>query len=260
MVEKFAGDAVMAAFGVPRTHEDDAAARPARRVRGPRRRCTSLGLEARIGVEAGEVVVDEAESTFATGEPVNIAARLQQAAGPARSCSGRSCAGSPRAPSRWRTPGRSRSRAAPSRSGRGARSARSTRRSGVAAAWFIGRDQELELLAERARAHDPRPARESRHRLRRARDRQDAARLRVRRRRRARDRAQRPRASVRRGHHLLAARLDDQDLGRHHRRRARVGGVREAPALLRERGGRRPARGRARRARRGRGRAHAPAS
>jgi class 3 adenylate cyclase/tetratricopeptide (TPR) repeat protein len=80
-VEKFAGDAVMAAFGVPRTHEDDAerAVRAAFAVLDAVR---ELGLEARAGVEAGEVVVGETESTFATGEAVNLAARLQQAAGP----------------------------------------------------------------------------------------------------------------------------------------------------------------------------------
>src|SRR5207247_7292193 len=40
-----------------------------------------LGLEARIGIESGEVVVDDAaESTFVTGEAVNVAARLQQQA------------------------------------------------------------------------------------------------------------------------------------------------------------------------------------
>ena len=43
-----------------------------------------LGLEARIGVEAGEVVADESDSTFATGEAVNVAARLQQAAAAGR--------------------------------------------------------------------------------------------------------------------------------------------------------------------------------
>jgi predicted ATPase len=41
-----------------------------------------LGLEARIGIEAGEVVADDSESTFATGEAVNVAARLQQHAKP----------------------------------------------------------------------------------------------------------------------------------------------------------------------------------
>ncbi|HSL65988.1 MAG TPA: AAA family ATPase [Gaiellaceae bacterium] len=81
-VEKFAGDAVMAAFGVPRAHEDDAlrAVRAAIAILGD---VADLGLQARIGIEAGEVVADAAlDSTFATGEAVNVAARLQQSAGP----------------------------------------------------------------------------------------------------------------------------------------------------------------------------------
>src|SRR4051795_6941125 len=81
-VEKFAGDAVMAAFGIPRTHEDDAQ-RALRAAFAVMEKVRELGLEARIGVEAGEVVVDDkASSTFATGEAVNLAARLQQVAGP----------------------------------------------------------------------------------------------------------------------------------------------------------------------------------
>src|SRR5438874_10380334 len=80
-VEKFAGDAVMAAFGIPRAHEDDAE-RAVRAALAIMESVAELGLEARIGVEAGEVVADESESTFATGEAVNIAARLQQTAGP----------------------------------------------------------------------------------------------------------------------------------------------------------------------------------
>ena len=80
-VEKFAGDAVMAAFGIPRAHEDDAD-RAARAGFGILEHVNDLGLEARIGIEAGEVVVDETDSTFATGEAVNVAARLQQAAAP----------------------------------------------------------------------------------------------------------------------------------------------------------------------------------
>ena len=78
-VEKFAGDAVMAAFGVPRAHEDDAE-RGLRAALNIMPAVHELGMEARIGVEAGEVVVEDAESTFATGEAVNLAARLQQAA------------------------------------------------------------------------------------------------------------------------------------------------------------------------------------
>ncbi len=81
MVEKFAGDAVMAAFGVPRAHEDDAE-RAVRAALATMESVVDLGLECRIGIESGEVVVDDAESTFATGEAVNVAARLQQAAKP----------------------------------------------------------------------------------------------------------------------------------------------------------------------------------
>ncbi len=81
IVEKFAGDAVLAAFGIPQAHEDDAE-RAARAALAMRDAVRELGFEARIGIEAGEVVVDQVESTFATGEAVNLAARLQQVAKP----------------------------------------------------------------------------------------------------------------------------------------------------------------------------------
>jgi class 3 adenylate cyclase/tetratricopeptide (TPR) repeat protein len=81
IVEKFAGDAVMAAFGIPQAHEDDAE-RAIRAALAIIDSVAELGLEARIGVESGEVVVDSVESTFATGEAVNVAARLQQAGEP----------------------------------------------------------------------------------------------------------------------------------------------------------------------------------
>jgi class 3 adenylate cyclase/tetratricopeptide (TPR) repeat protein len=80
-VEKFAGDAVMAAFGVPQAHEDDAE-RALRAAFAVMDSVHELELEARIGLEAGEVVVEDGDSTFATGEAVNVAARLQQAALP----------------------------------------------------------------------------------------------------------------------------------------------------------------------------------
>ena len=81
IVEKFAGDAVMAAFGIPQAHEDDAE-RAVRAALGILESVRELGLDVRIGIESGEVVVDDEteSSTFATGEAVNIAARLQQAA------------------------------------------------------------------------------------------------------------------------------------------------------------------------------------
>jgi class 3 adenylate cyclase/tetratricopeptide (TPR) repeat protein len=81
IVEKFAGDAVLAAFGIPRAHEDDAV-RAVRAAFGILEAVRELGLEIRVGIESGEVVVDDVESTFATGEAVNIAARLQQSAEP----------------------------------------------------------------------------------------------------------------------------------------------------------------------------------
>src|ERR671916_131558 len=81
IVEKFAGDAVMAAFGIPQAHEDDAE-RAVRAAAAILESVHGLGLEARVGIESGEVVADESDSTFATGEAVNVAARLQQFAAP----------------------------------------------------------------------------------------------------------------------------------------------------------------------------------
>lgn len=80
-IEKFAGDAVLTVFGAPLAHEDHAE-RAARTAVAILDAVGELGLEVRLGLESGEVVVDDAESTFATGEPVHLAARLQQGAGP----------------------------------------------------------------------------------------------------------------------------------------------------------------------------------
>src|SRR5919204_3636417 len=89
-VEKFIGDAVMAVFGVPIVHEDDAlravrAADDLRQALGPlneeleQRFQTRLQL--RIGVNTGEVVTGS-EEHLATGDAVNVAARLEQHAEP----------------------------------------------------------------------------------------------------------------------------------------------------------------------------------
>jgi len=97
IVEKFAGDAVLAAFGVAQAHEDDAE-RAIRAGLGILEGVARLELQARIGIESGEVVVDTTDSTFATGEAVNFAARLQQAAAPGEILIGpgaRSLAGGP---------------------------------------------------------------------------------------------------------------------------------------------------------------------
>jgi class 3 adenylate cyclase len=89
-VEKFIGDAVMAVFGVPAVHEDDAL----RAVRAAAELRDALGglnaelaesygtrLELRTGVNTGKVVTGT-EERLATGDAVNVAARLEQAAQP----------------------------------------------------------------------------------------------------------------------------------------------------------------------------------
>src|SRR4029077_10849130 len=88
-VEKFIGDAVMAVFGVPKLHEDDAL----RAVRAAQEMSAALHhlneevgaawgvtLAARIGVDTGEVVASEtqADQRLVTGGAVNMAARLEQ--------------------------------------------------------------------------------------------------------------------------------------------------------------------------------------
>jgi class 3 adenylate cyclase/tetratricopeptide (TPR) repeat protein len=77
-VEKFVGDAAMAIFGLPQVHEDDAV-RAVRSAVEMRDAVARLGLEVRIGVNTGEIVAGTGE-TLATGDAVNVAARLEQAA------------------------------------------------------------------------------------------------------------------------------------------------------------------------------------
>ena len=89
-VEKFIGDAVMAVFGLPTIHEDDGvrALRAAAELRDAfHGSAAAVGvhrLRVRIGVNTGEVVAGAAESAqpYVTGDAVNVAARLQQAAEP----------------------------------------------------------------------------------------------------------------------------------------------------------------------------------
>ena len=76
-VEKFIGDAVMAVFGVPQLHEDDAL----RAVRAAIELRDGVELDVRIGVNTGQVVTGTGD-TLVTGDAVNVAARLEQAAGP----------------------------------------------------------------------------------------------------------------------------------------------------------------------------------
>ena len=90
-VEKFIGDAVMAVFGIPRVHEDDAirAIRAAQDMRlalaslnGELERDWGTTIDIRTGVNTGEVVAGERtlEESIVTGDAVTIAARLEQAA------------------------------------------------------------------------------------------------------------------------------------------------------------------------------------
>ena len=85
-VEKFAGDAVMAAFGAPAAQEDHAE-RALHAALSMQRRLEELfggTLSLRVGVNTGDVVVGQAlvGSSFVTGDAVNVAARLEQAAEP----------------------------------------------------------------------------------------------------------------------------------------------------------------------------------
>ena len=90
-IEKYIGDAIMAVFGLPRMHEDDAL----RAVRAAAEMRTALEdlnvtlrsefgvtLENRTGVNTGEVVTSDlgGSQRLATGDTVNVAARLEQAA------------------------------------------------------------------------------------------------------------------------------------------------------------------------------------
>jgi class 3 adenylate cyclase/tetratricopeptide (TPR) repeat protein len=79
-VEKFIGDAVMAVFGIPQVHEDDAL-RACRSALEMQQAFPELGVQGRIGITTGEVVTGT-EERLATGDPVNVASRLENAAEP----------------------------------------------------------------------------------------------------------------------------------------------------------------------------------
>jgi class 3 adenylate cyclase/tetratricopeptide (TPR) repeat protein len=92
-VEKFIGDAVFAVFGAPVLHEDDAlravrAAVDTRAALEPLNeeleRDLGVRIETRTGINTGEVIAGEAVAgqPMVTGDAVNVAARLEQAASP----------------------------------------------------------------------------------------------------------------------------------------------------------------------------------
>jgi class 3 adenylate cyclase len=82
-VEKFIGDAVMAVFGVPVAHEDDAL-RAVRAATEMREALPELGIQARIGVQTGEVVAGTEERlvTGDAGQPPPGRADLRTAGRP----------------------------------------------------------------------------------------------------------------------------------------------------------------------------------
>ena len=146
-VEKFIGDAVMAVFGIPQAHEDDAL-RACRAAVEMRDALPELGIRGRIGVNTGEVVTGTAER-LVTGDAVNVAARFEQAAAPGEVLigeathalvqrgggggAGRAADAEGEVASRWPRFGSSRCW---------------TRRSAVTRSRFVGRERELALIAE----------------------------------------------------------------------------------------------------------------
>src|SRR5215471_12568294 len=90
-VEKYIGDAIMAVFGLPTLHEDDALravraafdmSRALKSVNVRLQATWGVALENRTGVNTGQVVAGDAamRQRLATGDAVNVAARLEQAA------------------------------------------------------------------------------------------------------------------------------------------------------------------------------------
>ena len=149
-VEKFAGDAVMAAFGAPEALEDHAE-RALHTALSMQRRVEE-GLTLRIGVNTGEVVAGRARegSSFVSGDAVNVAARLEQAADPGEILIGERTAAAARGAFEFgdeRTvEAKGKSGGIPCRPLVRALSLMRTRGVGGLARTFVGRDTELAQL------------------------------------------------------------------------------------------------------------------
>src|SRR5436309_15165743 len=149
-VEKFAGDAVMAAFGAPEALEDHA--ERALHAALSMQRKVEPGLALRIGVNTGEVVVGRPRvgSSFVSGDAVNVAARLEQAAEPGEILVGERtaavAAGAFEFEASTRVPAKGKAAGVSCR--RLVRTLALVRPRGVAGLRraFVGRERELELL------------------------------------------------------------------------------------------------------------------
>jgi class 3 adenylate cyclase len=152
-VEKFVGDAVMAAFGVPAAQEDHAErALHAALSMKPRLEALGDGLTLRIGVNTGDVIVSRARegSSFVTGDAVNVAARLEQSAAPGEILVGERTVASARGAFDFGSPLTIEAKGKPGGIScrRLIRALSLTRPRGVGGLWrsFVGRESELELL------------------------------------------------------------------------------------------------------------------
>ncbi len=256
-IEKYIGDAVMAVFGLPRVHEDDAlrAVRAAQAMQDGLRelnveleRSYGVTLANRIGVNSGDVVAGDATTNqrLVTGDPVNVAARLEQAAGDTETLIGaltyRLVANA--VVVEEVEPLTLKGKAAPVAAYRLV-DVRAPNGDRPAAHELVGRAGRAREAACPPRRSDRQAGAADDARAGRGRRRQDAAPRRAR--RVGVDpcaRAPRTLPLVRGGHHLLADRRGAAQRGRHHRWRRRRQRTREAPHLHRcaGRGRRRPRR------------------
>ena len=167
-IEKFAGDAVMAAFGAPEALEDHAE-RALHTALAMQRRLEADfagALSLRIGVNTGEVVAGRPRegSSFVSGDAVNVAARLEQAAEPGEILAGDRTVAAVRGAFEFGEPRTIEAKGKPGgvdcKPLVRALSLMRTRGVGGLARAFVGRDKQLELLqsAYRRAVEESRPA------------------------------------------------------------------------------------------------------
>jgi class 3 adenylate cyclase len=158
--EKFIGDAVMAVFGAPGAKEDHAerALHAALSIRGRLFDVFGEKLALRIGVNTGEVALGRPRyrSSFVSGDAVNVAARLQQAADPGEILVGERTIDAVRGAFEFDEPTRVQAKGKPNglpcRALLGAKSIRRPRGVAGLGVAFVGREDELASLRDACRA------------------------------------------------------------------------------------------------------------